>query len=80
MKDNEVKPIWKVLAIIFMMTTILLIITLLLAYNLGMNEIEKENKCAYDVCLTGETYLWDSEHNACFCYLKDELVYSEYID
>ena len=71
---------WRNLAIVFMALSFMLGITLIWAYNVGTEMIENESECAYNICLTGETYYYDEIQKICYCYQNNELVHSEYID
>jgi len=77
-KENNCKINgWKIAAVIFIVLFVLETLFLAWAFSVSRDEIEKERKCAYDVCQEYNTYSYDSDTNLCECW--DESIISEKI-
>ena len=60
---------WKVTAIIFMFTTVLLISLFVIAANTGFDYMEKEAECAVNICDDShDAYFYDTYSKICTCY------------
>ncbi len=70
---------WKVTAIVFIILLILETLFLIYAYNLGTEDVEKENECIINVCSEYDAYYYDGLTNICECYIDNELVKQEYL-
>lgn len=68
---------WKIIAIIFIIISILEFGILYWAWDYGTEEIENENECAINLCEGYETYQYFDK--ACYCYIDGELTYQEYM-
>jgi len=70
---------WRTVAIIFIIITIVETLGIIWIYNLGMESIENENECAYNICAEQQTYQYDSTEKMCYCFENHEVVYQEYM-
>jgi len=69
---------WKILAIIFIIISILEFSSIVWAWNYATDSIEKENECMYNICSGYDTYYFDDFDSMCFC-TRGEETYQEYI-
>ena len=69
---------WKIIAITFIIITILLILLTFFGLKYGKNIVEKENKCAYNICKDYDSFYFDSRESVCYCG-KEEVEYEEKI-
>jgi len=70
---------WKVTAIIFMILFILETLAFVGTIFLGVNMINKENECSYNICQGYEAFIYDDYSNVCSCYKQGEVVKQEYL-
>ena len=73
---------WKKIAITFIVLFVLETIMIITLANLGYDIEKKENECAINICEMDdryEAYYYDSYEDICYCYINDEIVYSEYM-
>lgn len=72
---------WKLIAIIFIILTILESLFLIWLFVAGGNTIENENECAYNICSDDnyDAYLYDDYDKVCYCYIDGEIEHSEYV-
>ena len=71
---------WKATAIIFIILFVLSIGVMFWAYNLAVEDIDKENDCIYNVCEESEYYIYHEFEGVCECYDKDyELTKEAYL-
>ena len=71
---------WKVTAIIFIVLFILEGLFLVWAYNLALEDVERENECIYNVCVEEPYYTYYEIERICECYNEDyELTQEVYI-
>ena len=72
---------WKVLAIVFIILFIIETIVVIGLYNFGLNILDNENECAYNICEveTYDTYYYDYPTKFCYCYIDHEIVLEKYI-
>ena len=68
---------WKVIAIIFIIISILEFGVLYWAWNAGTEMIEKENTCSINICTNYDAYYY--QDNNCYCYDNGEIVHQEYM-
>ena len=71
--------LWKTTAIIFIILFLIETIGVIFLFQLGMETIEKENECAYNICNEYDSYAFDSYNNMCYCYENHEIVYEQFI-
>jgi hypothetical protein len=75
---------WKVTAIIFIIISLLELALLVGFVAIGLDVIEKEEHCSYEICNLDESmeydaYLYDPQDGSCSCYQDSRVVYSKYI-
>ena len=75
MKSN----VWKTLAIIFIILTVIETAFLIWAYVSGGNIIERENECVYNICSGYDTFYYDDYEQICYCYIDGEIEHSEFM-
>jgi hypothetical protein len=66
---------WKSIAIIFIILFILETLLFGYMFKLGIDESNKDQKCAINVCADYSSYIYDN--NLCQCYENGELKYQE---
>jgi len=71
--------IWKILTIIFLIIALVEGIFIIWAWKVGVDIIEKENKCQVNICGNYDAYLYDPYGNLCYCYKGDEIKITKYI-
>lgn len=59
---------WKTIAIIFIILFVLETLIVGIVFGIGNDIIEKERKCAYEVCEGSDFYKYDMNKEACYCY------------
>lgn len=77
-----VKPVWKILAIIFMAIFVLMIIFFGWALNYANSSIENENECSINICDLEDatSYYYDEYSQICYCYDADmDTIKVEYL-
>jgi len=65
---------WKVVAIIFIVLFILETVAVLFLVKIGIDEYDKDTKCAIEVCGSDEYDSYFYEYNVCNCYKDNEIV------
>lgn len=70
---------WKVIAIVFIITTIIGFSIVGWFMYEGNRVINQENECSYNVCADYDAFYYDVWEDVCYCYLDNEIVYQEYI-
>ena len=73
---------WKTIAIIFICLFILETLTIIWLWSLGIEVIENQNECAYNICEVGEVYdayAYDEYSKICYCYNDGEVEYQKYM-
>ena len=70
---------WKITAIVFIILFILQTLLFGLLIMWGIDSIEKEETCIYNVCDGYDSYAFDDYSNLCYCYENHEVVKQEYI-
>ena len=70
---------WKVTAIIFIILFTIETTGLILLLNVGINSVEAENECAYNICEDYSTYQYDYVDNVCYCFEDNEVVKTSYM-
>lgn len=63
---------WKVVAIIFIVLFILETAAIIFVIKLGIDEYDKETKCALEVCQDYDAYYY--ELDVCNCYTDGEAL------
>ena len=68
---NQQSPIWKVLAIIFIIIFVIETIFLVWIFKVGYETIKQEDRCI-TICSTNEDYssYWN-ENNLCYCITQE---------
>jgi len=75
---KQVKPIWKIIAIIFIISFVLETLFIIWAYNIGDASIKQDEKCS-GICLNGNYDQYALNSNICYCYLNGEVAHQEYL-
>lgn len=70
---------WKITAIIFIIITLLETSLIIWTFNYGIESIENENECIYNVCSNYSTYNYDEFSKVCSCFEDEMVVYQKYI-
>lgn len=80
-KQKEEKTnYWKITAFIFILLFVIETAGFISIINSGLNIIDKENECYYNVCSNYVGgYYYDSIEGLCYCYEDGEEVYEKYI-
>ena len=71
---------WKTLAIVLI---IILVVENLLFFwilSLGLDEMEREDKCGEVICIDDDAFYYDSIDNICYCFVDNEIVYEEVME
>ena len=71
---------WKVAAIIFMVLFIAETVAFVYVMKLGVDSLEKESQCMYNVCHEGQTYFFDYATSICYCFDDGEITTQEYME
>jgi hypothetical protein len=59
---------WKTLAIVFIILFVVTLTIFIVLLSMGMQTIEYEDKCSYEVCYDADAYYYDYVNNKCYCY------------
>jgi len=70
---------WKITAIIFLIITLIQFSLMFWVFNMGIEMVENENDCVYNICSDYPSYFYDDYEQICYCYENNEIVYQEYI-
>lgn len=70
---------WKIVAIIFIIISIVEFSFISWIWQLGSESMENESACAYNICDGSDSYYYDNYENMCYCYLNGEISNKEYI-
>lgn len=64
---------WKILAIIFIIATVVETMFIGWIFSIGTAAIENEEQCIYDLCGADEytSYIYDDVDELCYCYYGD---------
>lgn len=65
---------WKITAIIFICLWITTMFTVIYIMKTGIDILEQEDSCAYDVCSEFESYYYDPNLRVCYCVENGEIV------
>jgi len=77
---EKVKGFWKVLAIVFIVLTLLLGLVIVWAWSVGTHQINQESVCAMNVCNDYLSYQYDAYAGNCYCFDNNGLVaFEKYI-
>ena len=71
---------WKITAIVFI--SLFVVETLIMGYLIqtGLESIENENICAFDICEDSDSYYYDIYEEVCYCYDYNMLGELEVVD
>lgn len=71
---------WKTVAIIFIILFVAETIIFVGLMNMGLDMVEKEKTCAYDICEDYYSYSYDDYEEVCYCYnWNHEIAKTEYL-
>ena len=71
--------IWKIVAIIFIIISVLLSLLMVYSWHLGGEIMRNEAKCGGVICDGYDAYNYQANTGMCFCYIAGEVVYREQI-
>ena len=69
---------WKVTAIIFIILFIAETLLFGFILKIGFDDLQKEEKCAIEICNDYDSYTYYS--NVCSCFSEGEMQLTKYID
>ena len=70
---------WKIMAIIFIVISVLEFGILCWAWNTGTEMMKDEMECVYNICEEGQSYYYDDLESMCYCYENHEIVKQVYL-
>jgi len=74
-----IKMIWKILAIVFIIVSIVEGAIIYWWWTAGTNYLENEMECSINVCKDADSFFYSVYDNICYCYIDNEIVKQEYL-
>lgn len=73
------KNIWKIIAIIFIIVSVLELLFICWFWSEGNKAIEQEQECIWNVCEGQSSYYYDVYTEICYCYEDNEIVKQKFL-